>query len=368
MPESITDDIIAALNILVLERLAVGSFRITGTVPDWLIRFCDASSGQVILIPDERFPFLENFLIDAEIFWHSDEIEILKSGIWYDNDLENQECHFEASAIKRKNINILLIELLESAYEERQSILQTARESNLNHESLIKEIQKKEILLHCIMHDIAGQLTGINCCFALLEFEDLTPKGKSHLSTGRKQCLKQEMLIREILDAFSSDVDSIEGFEFSVGDSPDALSCVQDIIQSFLPNFSLKKTTLQLSAEVELTADWRVIGERSRLERVISNLLENALRYSPVGSTVTIELQQEVDCILTTIDDEGSGVEADISQNLFQRFSQGKNKAGRSGLGLYFCRMTIERWGGSIGYVTRPTGGSQFWFRLLKPK
>ncbi len=368
MPESITNDIFAALNILVLERVAVGSFKITGTVPNWLIRFCDAISGQEILIPDERFPFIENFLIDAETFWHSDETEILKSGIWFDHDLQAQECPFEASAIKIGNLNVLLIELLKSAYEERQNLLQIARENNLNYQNLIKEIQKKEVLLHCIMHDIAGQLTGINCCFALLEFENLTPKGKTHLITGRKQSLKQEMLIREILDAFSSDVDSVSDFQFSAGESPDALSCVQDVIQAFLPNFSVKKATIQLSPEVDLTADWRVVGESSRLDRVISNLVENALRYTPVGSTVTIKLEQEIDCILTTIDDEGSGVEADISQNLFQKFSQGKNKAGRSGLGLYFCRITIERWGGGIGYVSRSSGGSQFWFRLLKPK
>jgi signal transduction histidine kinase len=368
MPESITNDIFAALNILVLERVAVGSFKITGTVPNWLIHFCDAISGQEILIPDERFPFVENFLIDAEAFWHSDETEILKSGIWFDSDLQHQECPFEASAIKIDNRNILLIELLKSAYEEKQNILQSARENSLNYQSLVKEIQKKEVLLHCIMHDIAGQLTGINCCFALLEFENLTPKGKTHLATGRKQSLKQEMLIREILDAFSSDVDSVSDFQFSAGESPNALSCVQDVIQAFLPNFSVKEATIQLSPEVDLTADWRVVGENSRLDRVISNLVENALRYTPVGSTVTIKLEQELDCILTTINDEGSGVEADISQNLFQKFSQGKNKAGRSGLGLYFCRITIERWGGSIGYVSRSSGGSQFWFRLLKPK
>jgi hypothetical protein len=46
------------------------------------------------------------------------------------------------------------------------------------------------------------------------------------------------------------------------------------------------------------------------------------------------------------------------------KFSQGKDKSGKAGLGLYFCKITLERWGGSIGYLPRPEGGSRFWFRL----
>nr|MDJ0773505.1 ATP-binding protein [Mastigocoleus sp. MO_167.B18] len=54
------------------------------------------------------------------------------------------------------------------------------------------------------------------------------------------------------------------------------------------------------------------------------------------------------------------------TQSLFKKFYQGKDKSGKSGLGLYFCRITIERWGGKIGYSPRPQGGSCFWFRLPK--
>ncbi len=59
------------------------------------------------------------------------------------------------------------------------------------------------------------------------------------------------------------------------------------------------------------------MGEKSRLDRVISNLLENALRLSPPNSTVTIELQQKETYILISVMDEGAGVPSEISNNLF---------------------------------------------------
>lgn len=368
MSESITADVFAALNILVLERLNLGSFRITGTVPNWLGCFCrrGVTSGMQILIPEEEFPFLENFLIDAEEFWERNAEDKLKSGLWTQIDLTGKEYHFEASAICIKSQKILLIESLDGEYKEMQSLIQKARENKLTYQQLLKENQKKEVLIHCIIHDIAGQLSGINCCLALLEFENLTPKGKERLQIGRKQSIKQEMLIREILDAFSAEVQSLEAFTVDVDKAPDALISIQEVIEILTPTFTLNKMRLQLASNVDLTANWKVVGDKSRLDRVISNLAENALRHSPAGSVVTVGLQQDGEYVLVTVNDDGCGVAPEMAQNLFQKFSQGKGRSGRVGLGLYFCRITVERWGGEIGYSPRPEGGSRFWLRLPK--
>ncbi|MCV3213817.1 HAMP domain-containing histidine kinase [Plectonema radiosum NIES-515] len=368
MSHSITADVFAALKILVLERLNVGSFRVTGTVPNWLGSFCrrPVISGMQILIPEEEFLFLENFLIDAEEFWQSNNEDKLKSGLWTQIDLTGQEYHFEASAICINHQKILLIESLDGEYKEMQSIIQKARENELTYQQFLKENQKKEVLIHCIIHDIAGQLSGINCCLALLEFENLTPKGKERLEIGRKQSVKQEMLIRQILDAFLAEVQSLEAFSVDVDKAPDALISTQELIEILTPTFTLNKMRLLLAPNVDLTADWKVVGDKSRLDRVISNLTENALRHSPGGSVVTIDLQQDGEYVLVIVNDQGSGVAPEMAQNLFQKFSQGKDRSGRVGLGLYFCRITVERWGGEIGYSPRPEGGSRFWLRLPK--
>ncbi|MCX7593097.1 MAG: HAMP domain-containing histidine kinase [Fischerella sp.] len=369
MSDSITADIFAALDILVLERLNPGRFKVTGTPPDWLQQFCHnpVEPGMEILIPQEEFHFLENFLIDAEELWDVNDKKQLKSGIWYKLDLSGKEYQFEATAIRIYTNKLLLIKLLNEEFEEKRNIIQKARENQLNYQYIVKENQKKDILIHCIIHDIAGQLSGINCCFSLLEFENLTPTGREYLEIGKKQTIRQEMLIREILHAFSSEVNSLESFTSNADKAPNALTSAQEVIQLLSPTFALNKIQLKLASNIDLSADWRVVGDKSRLDRIIANLIENAFRYSPPESTVEVCLEQDGAYILVAVDDEGVGVAPEQANNLFEKFSQG-GKSGRVGLGLYFCRITVERWGGKIGYSNRPQRGSRFWFRLPKPK
>jgi CheY-like chemotaxis protein/HPt (histidine-containing phosphotransfer) domain-containing protein len=68
---------------------------------------------------------------------------------------------------------------------------------------------------------------------------------------------------------------------------------------------------------------------------------------------------------MSYVDDQGPGLPKDQQDSqLFALFSKGKSNAGKAGLGLYFCKITVERWGGAIGAETRAPGGSRFWFRL----
>ncbi|MDZ8189196.1 MAG: HAMP domain-containing sensor histidine kinase [Nostoc sp. ChiSLP02] len=361
-----TSDVLAALNILTLEYINTGLFKIIGNTPDWLNQFCarQLTSGMNISIPEEKFCFLNNFLIDAEEFWINNSRKKLSSGFWTEVDNTGKEYQFEAYAILLDRKKILLIKLLEETYQNKQYLIQKGREYELIYHQLLKDNQKKDVLLHCIMHDIAGQLSAITSCFSLLEFENLTPKGKGYLELGIQQCWKQEMLIKDILDIFSAELTSLENPNIDIQNAPNILNSIQEVIEFLKPNFSLKNVQLELATQIDTAIDCTVIAEKSRLDRVISNLLENAYRYSFPNSAVTIGLQLDGEYVLVNLDDRGSGVAPEMVKNLFQKFSQGKDKSGRAGLGLYFCRITVERWGGSIGYSPRAEGGSRFWFRL----
>lgn len=363
--QSIEAELFAALDMVVMEYISDGRFRMVGAIPNWLIEFYpEAVAQRYSLTPGEKFPFLENFIIDAEDFWQSDSPQPLKSQMWTESDSLGNEHHFEASAFRLKDTKLLLISLVEEAYQEKQFLLQKCRESNLSYDKLLKEGQKKEILIHCIIHDLAGQLTAIKCCFDLLSFQSLTPKGIEYLETGKKQAVKQERLIRDILNAFSAEVEALEAFTLDPDRAPDALSCVNDVIDSLLPTFVASKMNLQLEPSVDTAKEWKVVGEKSRLDRVLTNLVENAYRHSPPDSTVTIDINTKEDFTVISVNDEGPGVPVAMSNQLFKKFSQGQNKVGKAGLGLYFCRITVERWGGKIGYSPRDGGGSRFWFIL----
>ena len=362
--EFVPDELFAALNTVVMQRLDNCSFKIIGVVPSWFNEFFpETDTKQDELIPGQQFPVLENFLIDAENFWFANESGRLRSGLWTEIERSGNEIYLEASAVCLKEKKILLIV---ANFKEQQTLIQKARENSLSYYSLVKEIQKKEILIHCIVHDLTGQLTGIKYCFELLALQNLSLKASEYLEIGRKQCNKQEALIREILDAFSAEVESLESFNIDPLQAPDALVCAREVVDALLPIFSLNQMNLQLKSNLDETREWRVVGEKIRLERVLTNLIENAFRHCPRESTVIVGIKEEGDFIITTVEDEGSGIEPEIATTLFQKFSQGKHKPGRTGLGLYFCRITIERWGGNIGYNNRADRGSMFWYRLPK--
>lgn len=365
MSELITSELFATLNILVLERLDNHCFKQIGIIPDWVHSFLtDVAPIYSQTSLEQIFPFLENFLFDAEIFWAQNDRGILKSGFWDETNLQGQDYELEASAVCLNQRKILLIELADTAYREKQALIQVGRESQLSYERLVKEIQKKEILLHCIFHDLAGQITTFTYCLELLGLENLSDKGRERLAIGQRQVKQQHALIREILLAFSTEMQDIQEIATEPEQAPDLLLCVKNVVSAFLPTFSLQDKQLYLHPEIDPTQNWKVIGEQSRIERVLSNLVENAFRYTPIGSTVTIDLQQEDGFVLCTIDDQGSGVPSESVKYLFQRFFQGKEHSGKAGLGLHFCRITVERWGGTIGYSPLAGGGARFWFRL----
>ena len=261
---------------------------------------------------------------------------------------------------------VLLLDATEDA-RQRQLLQQKGNELSLSYQRLVKEIQKKEILLHCIVHDLAGPLMGIRGGFELLSGENISDKGRKFLEIGLRQAAKQDALIREILQAFSAEVESLESFNADPDKAPDAAQSTKEVIEALSSAFALNQVNLRFDPNLDPTKDWKVVGEKSRLDRVISNLIENAMRHSPANSTVTVSCHDEGEKVLVSIDDEGPGVPPEVGPTLFQKFAQGKKGKGKVGLGLYFCRITVEHWGGEIGHSPREQGGTRFWFRLPRP-
>lgn len=365
MSEALLTDLLAALDVMVIERLADSSFTVVGNIPAWFTwLYTDAAANPQQLRLDLTSPFLENFLVDAEAFWNESCPGQLKSGSWEEKGPSGKEDNLEAAALCLGDRKILLIELLGIAHEERRRLLQIAREKALLQSQLIKETQKKEILLHCIAHDLVGLLMGVRVSLSLLGSESLSPTGKDYLTIGQRQYNQQERLVNDIVQAFSAEMESLGTFKLEAGKVPDILSCTRQVINELTAMASLHKVNLQLDPATDCHREWKVVGERLRLQRVILNLIENALRVGPPFSVVNVSLHDDGVNVILTVEDEGAGVAAELVGTLFQKFAP--TKSGQYGFGLYFCRIMVERWGGTIGYAPRPNRGSRFWVKLPK--
>jgi two-component system sensor histidine kinase KdpD len=98
------------------------------------------------------------------------------------------------------------------------------------------------------------------------------------------------------------------------------------------------------------------------IERVLCNLIENAVKYTPAGSTITISVEAEGESMRLTISDNGPGIPPGREDAIFEKFSRGERESAIPGvgLGLAICRAIVEAHGGSIRAGRAPKGGAAF--------
>jgi len=113
------------------------------------------------------------------------------------------------------------------------------------------------------------------------------------------------------------------------------------------------------------------MADEMRLERVVTNLLSNAIMYSPDGGTIAVKVAAEGDGVrrraVLTVKDEGIGIPAEDLPLVFERFHRGRNVAGRipgNGVGLAGAKQIVEQHGGTISVESREGEGSIFTVRL----
>jgi two-component system phosphate regulon sensor histidine kinase PhoR len=116
-----------------------------------------------------------------------------------------------------------------------------------------------------------------------------------------------------------------------------------------------------------------VYAVRDSLVQVFQNLLNNAIRYSPAGSSVRVSVREEGDMAVFQVEDEGPGIPVEHQSRIFERFyrvdKQRGDGTGSTGLGLAICRHIVRNLGGRIWVESPPQGkehGSAFCFSLKR--
>jgi PAS domain S-box-containing protein len=172
MIESEQADLLSALHMVAMERLEDGSFRLLGTTPEWFQPFFQGVYPvQTTYGLGENWPFLENFLIDAERFWGVETAGSLKSGLLIASSPSGDDYALEATAVHWKKRRIMLLELSWLAHTEKQTLIQKGRELSLEHRRLLrleKALRKAQSDLKKRVEERTAELSRSN---ALLQQE-----------------------------------------------------------------------------------------------------------------------------------------------------------------------------------------------------
>lgn len=111
-----------------------------------------------------------------------------------------------------------------------------------------------------------------------------------------------------------------------------------------------------------------ILGNELRLEQVLQNLLQNAIKYSPTGGLILLQAEQDENYACLAVTDHGIGIPRAAQRYLFERFYRSTNVAQQHisglGIGLYVVKELVTRHGGDIEVTSREGQGSTFTVRL----
>ncbi len=215
-----------------------------------------------------------------------------------------------------------------------------------------------------IIHDLRNPLGGIHSALQLLNMllpETVLQENEELLTLADLSCRRMQRLIDSLLDVAKMEEHTIKLNLRQI----ELLPLLEQIAKQ--QSFALRTRNIELLITHTAPAP-PVLADEERLERVIINLLDNAIKYTPQGGRVTVEIAPQTDAIILSVIDTGPGIPADQRERIFERFTQVTDNHPRLrgfGLGLTFCKLTIEAHGGRIWIEPGPNNiGSRFMFTL----
>jgi signal transduction histidine kinase len=217
----------------------------------------------------------------------------------------------------------------------------------------------KDEFFHSIVHDLRGPITVIDGMVQVMKKMTLDERTTRYVEMARKASERLADLIKNILDIakFESGTMSLNTKRFT---ADSLLAGVHDINR--LPAEG-KGVTL----DVERSAVGELIGDTVLLDRVLMNLIGNALKFTPSGGRITLAAAAIGAEVEFSVRDTGPGIPADKVDAVFEKFKQlDRDAAARSGygLGLSICKKIVEAHGGRIWVESVEGQGSRFIFRV----
>jgi signal transduction histidine kinase len=227
---------------------------------------------------------------------------------------------------------------------------------------LARATRSREELLAVVSHDLRNSLSAI-LSYANLMLQQ--PDGPEHL---RERYLKGIRLagrwmghyIQDLLDVAQLDAGGIR-----IAPEPAQVAeLVEDAMTMLRPLAADREQRLDVELEDGLPP---VRVDRTRFVQVLSNLVGNAIKFTPDGGAITVRARADNGDVRLEVEDNGPGIPPETADAVFERFWQGDASDPRgAGLGLAIAKRIVEAHGGRIGFTSPPAGGTTFYFTLPK--
>jgi nitrogen-specific signal transduction histidine kinase/CheY-like chemotaxis protein len=227
------------------------------------------------------------------------------------------------------------------------------------HEQLKVASQSKDEFLAMLGHELRNPLNAISTAVEVLHHGEM-PDAKARSARGiiRRQTLHLSHMIGDLLD-----MTRILSGKERLACEPMDLAL---LVRRTLDMLTITGDTSRHNIERQLEEAW-VMADASRLEQVVTNLVGNAIKYTPVGRRIGVDVRAEESEVVFSVVDEGDGIAPELLPRVFDLFVQGERaldrRAGGLGIGLSLVKRLVELHGGTVSAASSPSG-SRFEVRL----
>ncbi len=220
----------------------------------------------------------------------------------------------------------------------------------------------KQEFVSTVSHELRTPLASIRGSLSLLSggvLGELSDEAREMVAIAERNCGRLISLVNDILDLERLEQGRLH-MEFAKVRVAEVLGRAREAVHEFA---RLREVQLEMEAtSLEVDAD------AGRLVQVLVNLVSNAVKFSPPGSTVRVAVREHGGPTRIEVIDRGRGVPAEHLSAIFERFRQVESsdarEKGGTGLGLAICKAIVEQHGGQIGVESDDGKGSTFWFEL----
>ena len=259
----------------------------------------------------------------------------------------------------------------EQLRRQTEDLSQRTLELTATNERLMREIEErqaaertshaKDEFLAMLGHELRNPLSAISSAAALI---DMPGAGLDTASRARQIIGRQSQHLSRIVDDLLDLSRAMSGKILLARRPVDMAS----LVGACLDTFRATGRTAGYRIDVDLAPNW-VDGDPTRLEQIATNLIDNALKYTPAGGSIAICIGAEDEDVLLTVSDTGVGIAPDLLPHVFDVFVQGSISLDRAqgglGIGLSLVRRLVELHGGSVSATSAGGGaGSAFTIRL----
>lgn len=209
-------------------------------------------------------------------------------------------------------------------------------------------------------HELRTPVTGMHMAFGLLQ-ERLHFAEESRetdlLNTVNEEMQRLMQLINDLLN-FSRYQNGLQKLTL-------APCSLDELLEQTQGRFSEQAQQQDIALLLEIQAPLpRLHADRPQLERVLDNLVDNALRHTARGGQIRLQARRHGERVIVSVEDNGEGIAYGQQGRIFEPFVQVGRKKGGAGLGLALCKEIVQLHGGRMGVYSRPGQGTQFYLAL----